>query len=75
LIASFKILKKDLVPGFLDRLLAEREVFAPLRKGRGVAFGKIDSACEAFLEYGNTKESPKFSLFPATGDPFCLSSG
>jgi sulfhydrogenase subunit beta (sulfur reductase) len=64
LIASFKILKKDLVPGFLDRLLAEREVFAPLRKGRGVAFGKIDSACEAFLEYGNTKESPKFSLFP-----------
>lgn len=64
MIALSKTLKKDRIKGFLERLLDEREVIAPVRRGDSVIFGKIDSARDVVLEYGNTKESPKFALFP-----------
>jgi sulfhydrogenase subunit beta (sulfur reductase) len=64
LIALSRTLRKDRLPGFLERLLAEREVFAPRHKEDRVVLEKIDSPGDAVLEYGNTKESPKFALFP-----------
>jgi sulfhydrogenase subunit beta (sulfur reductase) len=59
-----RTLRKDRIEGFLERLLDEREVIAPVRRGDSVIFGKIDSARHVVLEYGNTKESPKSALFP-----------
>jgi sulfhydrogenase subunit beta (sulfur reductase) len=64
LFSSSRTLRKDRLERFLERLLAERDVFAPVRKGDLVVFGKINAACDVALEYGNTKESPKFALFP-----------
>ena len=64
MIALSRTLRKDRLPGFLERLLAEREVFAPRHKEDRVVLEKIDSPGDAVLEYGNTKESPKFALFP-----------
>jgi sulfhydrogenase subunit beta (sulfur reductase) len=64
LIGLSKILKKDLLPGLLERLLEEREVFAPVRRGGLVILEKVDSAQDLTLEYGNTKQSPKAALFP-----------
>jgi sulfhydrogenase subunit beta (sulfur reductase) len=64
LIALSRTLRKDRLPGFLERLLAERDVFAPRRKEDRIVLEKIDSPGDGVLEYGNTKESPKFALFP-----------
>lgn len=64
MIASFKTLKKDRLPPFLEGLLAEHDLFAPRRKEDRVVFEKIDSPGDVVLEHGNTKESPKFALFP-----------
>lgn len=60
----FKILRKDRLPGFLERLLKERIVFAPVRKGEVILIREIDSPSQVVLEYPNAKESPKSVLFP-----------
>jgi sulfhydrogenase subunit beta (sulfur reductase) len=64
LFSSSKILRKDRLESFLEGLLEEREVFAPLREGDLVILEKIESAQDVVLEYGNTKASPKSALFP-----------
>ena len=60
----FKILKKDRLPGFLERLVGERQVFAPVKKGEVILIREIDSPSQVILEYGNAKESPKSVFFP-----------
>ena len=60
----FKILKKDRLPGFLERLVRERQVFAPVRKGEVILIREIDSPSQVILAYRNAKESPKSALFP-----------
>lgn len=62
--AATKTLRKERLRGFLERLLEEREVFAPQRRGDAVVLERIDSAGDVLLEYENTKASPKFALFP-----------
>jgi ferredoxin len=59
-----KILKKDRLASFLERLLQERIVFAPVRKGEVILIREIDSPSQVVLEYLNAKESPKSVLFP-----------
>ena len=59
-----KILKKDRLASFLERLLQERIVFAPVRKEEVILIREIDSPSEVILEYRNAKESPKSVLFP-----------
>ena len=59
-----KILKKDRLPGFLERLIGEQQVFAPVRKGEVILIREIDSPSQVILEYRNAKESPKSLLFP-----------
>jgi len=62
--SRFKILKKDRLPGFLERLAGERQVFAPVKKGEVILIREIDSPSQVILEYRNAKESPKSVLFP-----------
>jgi sulfhydrogenase subunit beta (sulfur reductase) len=60
----FKILKKDRLPGFLERLVGERQVFAPVKRGEAILIREIDSPSQVILEYRNAKESPKSVFFP-----------
>ncbi len=60
----FKILKKDRLPGFLERLIGERQVYAPVKKGEVILIREIDSPSQVMLQYRNAKESPKSVLFP-----------
>ncbi len=59
-----KILKKKSIPQFLDKLLEEYEVFAPVKRDSLVVFGRIHSAKEAFLDYVDSKKPPKEMLSP-----------
>jgi sulfhydrogenase subunit beta (sulfur reductase) len=64
LASIFKILKKDRLSGFLERLVAERQVFAPVKKEEVILIREIDSPSQAILQYRNAKESPKSVVFP-----------
>jgi sulfhydrogenase subunit beta (sulfur reductase) len=59
-----KILKKERLPGFLERLIGERQVFAPVKKEGVILILEIDSPSQVLLQYGNAKESPKSVVFP-----------
>jgi ferredoxin len=64
LASVFKILKKDRLAGFLERLVGDRQVFAPVKKGEVILIREIDSPSQVILQYRNAKESPKSVLFP-----------
>jgi len=64
LISLPRTLKKDRLERFLERLLEERDVFAPKRRDDLVMLEKIDSVSDVVMDYENTKASPKFVLFP-----------
>jgi len=59
-----KILKKDRLPGFLERLMGERQVFAPVKKGDVILIREIHAPSEMVLQYANAKDSPKSVFFP-----------
>ena len=59
-----KILKKERLASLLERLLDERIVFAPVRKGEVILIREIDSPAQVVLDYANAKESPKSVFFP-----------
>ena len=59
-----KILRKERLTSFLERLFQDRIVFAPVRKGEVILIREIDSPSQVVLEYPNAKESPKSVLFP-----------
>ncbi|MGE5843000.1 MAG: 4Fe-4S dicluster domain-containing protein [Deltaproteobacteria bacterium] len=44
--------------------MAERKVFAPVKKGEVILIREIDSPSQVILQYHNAKESPKSALFP-----------
>lgn len=64
------ISKKDLA-GFLDGLLGEYEVLAPVKQDGNVDFQKINSGEQAYLQYSNSKKPPKGILFPQSEKLFC----
>ncbi len=61
-----KTIKKKNIPGFLDQLIKEYIVYAPVKKDDHVFFDRIRSGGEAFLEYQNSKIPPKNILLPQT---------
>jgi sulfhydrogenase subunit beta (sulfur reductase) len=61
-----KTIKKKNIPGFLDRLIKECTVYAPVKRDDNVFFDTIQSGGEAFLEYQNSKVPPKNILLPQT---------
>jgi len=58
------ILKKDRLRDLLERLLQASVVHAPVRRGNLVLTERIHAPEEVVLDYGNSKASPKSSLFP-----------
>ena len=60
----FKILKKDRLQGLFERLMEERQVFAPVKKGEVILIREMGSPSGVILQYRNAKESPKSVFFP-----------
>jgi len=69
-----KTIRKKDVASFLDSLVQDYKVFAPLRRDGLILFETIASGSEAFLEYQNSKMSPKDMLFPQSERLFSYSS-
>ncbi len=59
-----KIINKNEVEPFLNRLKKNGTVIAPALKGGEVSFHRIDSADEVVLEFSNTRKVPKSVFFP-----------
>ena len=70
-----RILRKERLEPFLEALLQDRLVFAPVRKGDTLLFERIESARDPVLGRGNTKNSPKGALFPQTERLFAYRHG
>lgn len=60
---EMKIAKNELV-SFLDSLISEYKVFAPVKRDGFVVFQEIHSGSEALLDYANSKKPPKEIFFP-----------
>lgn len=66
------ISKKD-IPAFLDGLMGEYRVFAPVKTDTYTMFQQLKSGTEAVLDYSNTKIPPKGILFPQSEKLFTYS--
>ncbi|MFC1949267.1 4Fe-4S dicluster domain-containing protein [Chloroflexota bacterium] len=69
-----KIIKKTDIAKWLDSLIQEYEVFAPVKEDDLILFDRISSAGEAVLDYQNSKMPPKRILFPQSETLFSYGS-
>ncbi|MFZ5632436.1 MAG: 4Fe-4S dicluster domain-containing protein [Bacillota bacterium] len=67
------IIDKKALPGLLDKLIAEYEVYAPVKQGTYSLFKRITCGGEADFGYANSKIPPKGVLFPQTEKLFSYS--
>ncbi|KJR99919.1 MAG: 4Fe-4S ferredoxin [Peptococcaceae bacterium BRH_c4a] len=58
------IIAKNALPGLLDKLAAEYEVYAPVKQGAYSLYKQICNGAEADFGYVNSKIPPKGILFP-----------
>jgi len=58
------IIAKNALPGLLDKLVAEYEVYAPVKQGAYSLYKQICNGAEADFGYVNSKIPPKGILFP-----------
>ena len=65
-----KILAKKYFPKFINKLVKEYDVFAPVKKEEGILFSKIDKTDDMCLSYSNTKNSVKEFLLPQSEELF-----
>ena len=65
-----KILAKEDLLKFISKLVKEHDVFAPVKKGEGIIFSKIDKANDMCLSYPNTKNSVKEFFLPQSEELF-----
>jgi len=67
------IIAKSDLPGLLDKLAGEYEVYAPVKEGSYSLFKQIKSGAEAYFGYLNSKIPPKGVLFPQSEKLFSYS--
>ncbi len=67
------IISKSAIAGLLDKIIAEYQVFAPVKEGTYSLFKQIKSGAEADLSSKNTKTPPKGILFPQSEKLFSYS--
>lgn len=67
------IISKNEIAGLLDKLIAEYQVFAPVKEGNYALFKQICSGAEANFDSKNTKVPPKGILFPQSEKLFSYS--
>lgn len=68
------IINKKALPGLLDKLVAEYEVYAPVKQGTYSLFRQIADGSEACFEYVNSRIPPKGVLFPQSEELFRYSA-
>lgn len=68
-------LNKNKVAGFLDKLVADYQVFAPMTQNGTVNFKEIDSGSQMALDYLNSTLPPKGILFPQSETLFSYTRG
>ena len=61
---DYKKVKKSEINQFLDNLIKDHDVVAPVRKDDIVVFNKINSDYEILLDYTNSVTSPKEVVIP-----------
>lgn len=61
---SIKVLKKKDITGFLEALLHEYELVAPVKRKGIIGFEAVESADEVILDYANTVKSAKEAILP-----------
>ena len=69
-----KIIEKKNMAKFLDNLLKEYGVFAPVKRNGLIIFDRIHSGSEALLDYVNPTKPPKQILLPQSDTLFAYSS-
>ncbi|HBV96728.1 MAG: 4Fe-4S ferredoxin [Peptococcaceae bacterium BICA1-7] len=67
------IIAKNALPGLLDNLIAEYEVYAPVKEGTYSLFKQIGKGSEAYFGFLNSKIPPKGILFPQSEKLFSYS--
>lgn len=68
------LISKSALPGLLDKLIGECEVYAPVKEGTYSLFKKLSSGSEAYFGFVNSKITPKGILFPQSERLFCYST-
>ncbi|MFZ5595663.1 MAG: 4Fe-4S dicluster domain-containing protein [Bacillota bacterium] len=58
------IIAKNNLPALLDKLIAEYEVYAPVKEGSYSLYKQISNGSDAYFGFLNTKIPPKGILFP-----------
>ena len=61
-----KILAKDQVAAFIDKLKSEHQVYAPAPQGAKMVWAPLEDAGALVWDYSNTDLSPKEFFFPQT---------
>ncbi len=61
-----KILAKDQVAAFIDKLKSDHQVYAPAPRGAKMVWAPLEDAGALVWDYGNTELSPKDFFFPQT---------
>ena len=61
---KIRIIKKKDITGFLETLLQEYELFAPVKRKGIIGFEAVDSADKVILDYANTVNSAKEAILP-----------
>ena len=70
-----KIMNKNRLPSFIDELIREHRVFAPVKTNSFFRFKEISQGKDARLDYQNTKQPPKEVFFPQTEILFTYKMG
>jgi len=72
---KWKVIEKNKLPVLIRELTKEYAVFAPVKEKNIVSFERISSENQAYLDFRNTKKSPKEVFFPQTETLFTYRTG
>ena len=61
-----KVLHKESIGSFLEKILEQKDVFAPVRQNNDLVWGPVASADDVVWDFQNTDMSPKDCFFPQT---------
>ncbi len=72
---KWKVIEKSKIHVLVRELVKEYEVLAPVKEKKIIAFKRLSSGNEAYLDFRNTKKAPKAIFFPQTETLFTYGSG
>jgi len=73
--AKMKVIDKNLMNDFIDSLIVNYTVFAPVKKDDIIYFAQIKTGADAVLDYQNSRKAPKEIFFPQSEEMFVYDWG